>query len=899
MGKRLVITEKPSVAKDIVAALGGFQEGDGFWESDEFLVTFAVGHLLELVAPEDLDEKYKRWTLDTLPILPEGFIFPMKPKPGTRDRIQTIKKLAKREDVSGLVNACDAGREGELIFRELAEFLGAQQPIERLWLQSMTKQAIKSGFSGLQPGAKYEGLSAAAHCRNYSDWVIGMNATRALTRRLKTRSENQAWSAGRVQTPTLGMLVDRELEVLSHVPVPFWRLKGQFAHVGEAYEGTWFDPRFNSADEGEDAKEDRILDEATAQALLNKLTGKPAVAAETRKPSREAAPPLFDLTSLQREGNRRFGWSAKRTLNAAQRCYEAHKILTYPRTDAKALPTDYRTVVDDIIEALKADARFTASCNRLQAEGLQNTARTFDDTKISDHFAIIPTGEPAPASLAGDDARLYDLVTRRFLAAFHPPALWSRVERITTVDGESFRSRSKVLQVPGWREVLGDGEKGAEGLLPLIPGQDQAEGVGVDAESFEVIADETKPAPRINEARLLSLMENAGKYVEDEETAEAMKDSGIGTPATRADIIENLIGKGYALRAGKALKPSVKGIRLIDILRRMHADRLASPALTGELERHLSEVEHGTMKQNAFMAEIYEYAKEIVDLTKGFEFEDLFPDAEDLGPCPLCGRPVYERSWFYRCKEPAGLEEAKKAAKEAKKAKKKDAEIPVVEDCPFRVWKDKNGRYIDPMTVRELLAGGRSRPLDGFATRQGRTYRGVLVLNEGEVEVERVEGGEEEEAGSAVPEYDVNDTPVVACPTCKVGEITETRSTFICSQGLEVLRALGRDDADPIPVKAKQVPEGKVYCSALLPRTVCKRELTREEAVRFFEEGKTEVLTDFISKRGRPFSATLVLKDNGRHGFDFPPRASDAKKGKAAEAGVEGGAEAGEGGAST
>jgi DNA topoisomerase-3 len=892
MGKRLVITEKPSVAKDIVAALGGFAEEDGYWESEAFLVTFAVGHLLELVAPEDLDEKYKRWTLDTLPILPENFVFPMKPKPGTRERIQTIKKLAKREDVEILVNACDAGREGELIFRELVEYLGAGQPVERLWLQSMTKKAIQGGFEGLQPGERYEGLSAAAHCRNYSDWVIGMNATRALTRRLKTRSENQAWSAGRVQTPTLAMLVNRELEVLSHVPVPFWRVKGAFAHAGETYDATWFDPNFKSvqaeraAEEGaEDAKEDRILDEATAQALVARLAGKPAVAAESRKPSREAAPPLLDLTSLQREANRRFGWSAKRTLNAAQRCYEAHKILTYPRTDAKALPTDYRPVVDDIIDALKADARFAASCRRLQADGLQNTGRIFDDSKITDHFAIIPTGEPAPASLGGDDARLYDLVTRRFLAAFHPPALWSRVERITTVDGESFRSRSKVLQVPGWREVLGDNEGGAGGLSPLVPGQDQADDVGVQAKGYEVLADETKPAPRINEARLLSLMENAGKYVEDEETAEAMKDSGIGTPATRADIIENLIGKGYVLRAGKALKPSVKGIRLIDILRRMHADRLASPALTGELERHMAEVEHGRMAQNAFMEEIYEYAREIVELTKGFEFEELFPDEEVLGQCPLCARPVYERSWFYRCKEPEGLEEAKKAAKEAKKAKKKDAEIPVVEDCPFRVWKDKNGRYIDPMTVRELLADGRSRPLDGFATRQGRTYRGVLVLHDGEVEVERMEGGEEEEAGTATPEYDVNDAPVAGCPTCQSGQIMETRSTFVCSHGLEVLRALGRDDADPIPVKPKQIPEGLTYCPALLPRTVCKREITREEAEAFFGTGKTEVLTDFISKRGRPFSATLFMKDNGRHGFEFPPRGGDgAKKGKAAGA---------------
>lgn len=873
MGKRLVITEKPSVARDIVAALGGFEEEDGFWESEQMLVTFAVGHLLELVAPEDIDEKYKRWTLDTLPILPPDFIFPMKPKSGTRDRIQTIKKLIKRDDVESLINACDAGREGELIFRELVEYLESDKPIERLWLQSMTKGAITKGFGSLQDGADYEGLSAAARCRNYSDWVIGMNATRALTRRLKTRSENQAWSAGRVQTPTLGMLVDREVIVLQHVPVPYWRVKGQFEHGGDAYEGTWFAADFKADPENEAAKEDRIFEETTATEIVARLAGKSAQASETRKPSKEAPPGLFDLTTLQREANRRFGWSAKRALNAAQRCYEAHKILTYPRTDSKALPSDYREVVDEILESLKGDERFTASCERLQRDGLLNEKKIFDDSKITDHFAIVPTGELPPEGLSGDDARVYDLVTRRFLATFHPPAVWSRVERVTVVDGEHFRSRSKVIQEPGWREVLGEQEQGVETLKALITGQTVSDNVPVDGKGFESSAEETRHPPRINEGRMLSLMENAGKYVEDEDTAEQMKGSGIGTAATRADIIENLIRKGYVIRAGKALKPSVKGIRLIDILNRMHAERLASPALTGELEKHLGDVEEGKMKQNDFMALIYQYASEIVDLTKNFEFDELFPDDENLGPCPLCAKAVYERSWFYRCKEPEGLEAAKKAAKEAKRKKQEVAEIV---DCPFRVWKDKNGRYIDRMTVRELLKEGRSRPLDGFATRQGRTYRGILALNEGDVEVERIEGGEEEDMGTGLPEYDVNDAPVSACPTCTDGKVVETRSTFICSKGLDVLKKIERDVADPLPVKPKHVPEDMEYCGFVLPRTVCKREITRDEATIYISAGKTEILTDFISKRGRPFSAQLFVKETGRHGFEFPPRAGAA-----------------------
>ncbi|CAN0537418.1 unnamed protein product, partial [Laminaria digitata] len=402
--------------------------------------------------------------------------------------------------------------------------------------------------------------------------------------------------------------------------------KALFEHNGDQYEGSWFDANFKASEANEDGKEDRIFDEARAQEIVARLPGKPAVASETRKPSKEAAPGLFDLTSLQREANRRFGWSAKRTLNAAQRCYEAHKILTYPRTDAKALPVDYRPVVDDILESLKADERFSAACTRLQKDGLLNEAKIFDDSKITDHFAIVPTGEMPPEGLSGDDARVFDLVTRRFLGAFHPPAIWSRVERVTVADNEHFRSRSKVIQVLGWREVLGEADKNTVGLLPLIPDQTVAEGVPVLDKTYEVVTDETKPLPRINEARMLSLMENAGKHIEDEEAAEAMGDSGIGTPATRADIIENLIRKGYVLRAGKALKPSVKGIRLIDILHRMHAERLASPALTGELEKHLGDVERGAMTQDGFMAEIYQYASEIVDLTKNFEFDELFPD---------------------------------------------------------------------------------------------------------------------------------------------------------------------------------------------------------------------------------------------------------------------------------
>ncbi len=876
MAKHLVITEKPSVARDIVSALGGFEEHDGYWESSDYVVTFAIGHILELVEPEDIDPKYKRWTLDTLPILPK--VFPLRPKKGASERLRTIKKLLSNDEIAGLINACDAGREGELIFREIVAYFESDRPIKRLWLQSMTKAALRKGFEALQDGESYEGLSRAAHCRNYSDWVIGMNATRALTRRLKSRSENQAWSAGRVQTPTLGMLVKREVEVLEHRPVPFWRIRGHFLQGEVAYEGVWFDPTFRRQENDDAAREDRIFDEAKAKALAEGLAGKPALASETRKPSKEAAPPLFDLTSLQREGNRRFGWSARRTLNAAQRCYEGHKVLTYPRTDARALPSDYRGVVDEVIGSLEADPRFRAGCQTLKRQGLLNTDKIFDDSKVSDHFAIVPTGVLLEKP-DGDDGRLFELVTRRFLAAFHPPALWSRVERITTVESESFRSRAKILQEPGWRAVLGEAAaEGAPSLPHLVSNQDQSTDVGVGTERFDLEEEETKPPPRITEARLLSLMENAGRYVEDEEAALALKEKGIGTPATRADTIENLISKGYVMRAGRALRPSVKGIRLIDILERMQADRLASPALTGELEHHLTAVEKGERAPEAFMDEVYEYASDVVDRAKNFEFEDVYPNEDPLGPCPLCQKPVYERSWFYRCLEPPGLPK-----KRPKKKKGEPPEEPEIKDCPFRIWKDKSGRYVDRATVVELLQNARSRVLDGFLTRQGRSFRGHLLITDGEIVMERDAGGDDSDLVAAVPEYEVSEIPLGSCPECHEGEVVETRSTFLCTRGLEVLKKLGRDETTLPVVKKKELetlPDGMDYCAFLMPRTVCKRELTREEMLHYMEHGRTELLTDFISQRGRPFSAILFRKETRRHGFEFPPRGGAKAKGE-------------------
>lgn len=856
MAKALVITEKPSVARDIVAALGGFHERDGFWESDELVVTFSVGHIVQLLSPEDIDDRYKRWTLDTLPILPEAFR--LKPKQGASERIRTIKRLLARDDIDGVVNACDAGREGELIFREILQFLGSQKPVRRLWLQSMTRQAIRNGFERLEPGERYEGLAAAAACRSQSDWLIGMNATRALTRRLQARKERAAWSAGRVQTPTLAILVDHEHKVLAHVPRDFWRIEAHFEADSHSYVGIYFDPEFDPSKHPEDSKDDRVFDETRANEIVAAVQGQTGLASETRKPSRETAPPLFDLTSLQREANRRFSWSARRTLSAAQRCYEAHKLLTYPRSDSKALPKDYRGVVDEILRQFAVAGPFQHEAAALLSSeaGLQNTRRTFDDSKVSDHFAIIPTGKIPHAALSSDDGRLFELVTRRFLATFYPAAVWNRVERTTEAASHFFRSRSRTLATPGWRAVVGQTQQEDQMLAPLAPGRDSVEGIEVRTNGAESQADETRPPPRISEARLLSLMEGAGRDAEDENIAEAMRDKGIGTVATRADVIENLIQKGYLMRLGKGLRPTVKGVRLIDVLKRIHIDRLASPELTGELEFQLREVEKGRRSDAQFMKDIQEYTIQIVDRAVSFDYADLYPDEDSLGTCPCGkGKPVYERAWFYRCLEEPGLERD--------------------EDCPFRIWKDKSGRYLDPSTVRTLLEKRQTAVLDGFSTRDGRIYKGVLRLEDLEITLEST-GSSEDDRASSVPEYDIDERPLAACPMGCGSEVIETATHFRCRAGMELEAEIDALPADQRRER-KRDKEAPKPCPMTLPRTVCKREITRHEGERYVAEKRTEPLTDFISRYGRPFAATLFLKENGRHGFEFAKRTGEGE----------------------
>jgi len=836
MEKLAVITEKDSVAQDIMAVLGGFRKHEGYYESDRYVVVSAVGHIVGLPAPEEIDPQYKRWTLQSLPILPEKF--ELKPLDGMKGRLDLMAKIFRRPEITGIVNACDAGREGELIFREIIEYTGTGKPILRLWLQSMTPEAIREGFSQLQPGTKFEGLAAAAWCRSEADWLVGMNATRAVTKRLQTRKTAGVWSAGRVQTPTLAILVDHEMRILEFEPRPYWQIVGTFQASDHTYQSTWFDPEWKgNPDTGE--RDDRILDQTRAEAILAALKGKPALASETRKPERESAPLLFDLTSLQREANRRFSFSARRTLQAAQRLYEAHKVLTYPRTDSKHLPEDYRGHVHSALETFSQVHSYGPFARKLLEQGLLNQERVFDDRKISDHFAIIPTGK-VPDHLEGDDHRIFDLVMRRFLAAFYPIAVWNKVERFTVIEDENFRARSRTLQVPGWREVYGSDENGEEKLPPLVAGQDQARDVVVNPLDFALNGDVTRPPGRITEGRLLGMMERAGKELEDEELSEAMKDKGLGTPATRADIIENLISKGYIIRLREGLKPLSKGIRLIDFLHRIDSAGLTSAELTGEWEKHLYEVEHGAMARADFMKGISSFTVGVVDRIKAFEYDDLYKDFPPVGQCPFdASVPVVEFFWGYRCQ---------------------DGESNGETTCPhpgcpaetrFIIWKEISGRYIDRKTAGRLLSQKKTPSIPGFLNRQGQEFQAVLVLddkNQVKVVGEESTGDNQEE---------VTGDPIGPCPEGHECEVVETNLRYVCRQLLE------RGHSKP----------SSTCCSLQLHKQICKREITVEEAQAYLEAGRVGPLEGFISKRGRPFPAILYRKENGRHGFEFLPRA--------------------------
>ena len=904
-GKWLVIAEKPSVAADIAKALGGFEKKSDHYESDRYCVSWAVGHLVELLSPEEIDVKYKRWLLQDLPILPEKFEY--KPKEGQKDRLEHIKALARRKETQGFINACDAGREGELIFREVVDYSGEQKPIRRLWLQSMTKDAILTGFKTLKDGKEFDPLGDAARCRAESDWLIGMNGTRAITRRLRPKAaKGSSWSVGRVQTPTLALVVKRETEILRHRPEVFWSVEGRFSTASHEYSGQWFDPHFKRAEQSDEdsairEREDRIFSKEVMEKIMADIQANKAkaVASETRKESKEIAPQLFDLTTLQREANRKFGMSASRTLQAAQRLYEKHKVLTYPRTDSKYLPEDYEEHCHGMLDKLVSlSGSLGSSAKKIKKSGLLNKARIFNNKMISDHFAIIPTGEFSD-KLEGDDSRIYDLVLKRFLAAFMSHAVWAKVERITVVGAQSFRTRVQDLQEPGWREAYGlDTEE--ESKLPKLDENNPNGKANVQVLGHEVTENATRPAPRLSEAKLLSLMEHCGKTVVDENFAEALSNKGIGTPATRADIIENLIIKEYMQRAGRALKATPKGIRLIDVLSRVPVTGLASVELTGEMEHDLKEVEKGGKKRSEFMKNMREYAAEIVEKAKSFEYDAIYEKENALGECPRCKKgQVREAFWAYKCDSGLG--------KNTQRTTTKGAD-GVTDKCEFIIWKDKNQRYIDRSLVADVLKHKKFGPIE-FQTNAGNPYEAFVTVNENGFFLLDDNGVPIETKSLATAEV-LREEEVSLTSLGFPARLVETEIAYLCefrvsgeagavpvaaamiAGGADGDEAAGTGEASgeangKAKAKAKGTKSGAAKASAKkppakpkkekklsarMPKLLCGHPVSFEDFKRFIISGSTPPITDFKSKKGRPFAATLLLKPNGNFEFKFESR---------------------------
>ena len=724
--KTLVIAEKPSVARDLADALpGSFENNDTYLESEDTVITFAVGHLVELTDPEDYDERFKKWRMADLPIVPEEFRLRARDKKAEK-QLKVIHKLLKRDDVDRIVNACDAGREGELIFAYIYETSGVDKPVERLWINSMTKTAIKDGFEKLRPGEQLRQLEAAARSRSEADWLVGMNATRAATIR------GRAWvggvvSLGRVQTPTLALMVKREREIQAFVPEPYWLVHAQF---DPRYEGLWF--------EGE---ETRLKDGKRADVIAAKVSGAEGmVESVERKEQSERAPLLYDLTSLQRDANRRFGFSARRTLQAAQSLYEDKKAITYPRTNSRWLSGDLVSQLKPTAATLQPIPDYAEAARYVL--GLQQLplGRVVNDSKVTDHHAIIPTDvEHELGRFSPDERRIFDLVARRFLAVFHPPARYARTTIITVVEEERFRSRGKITLEAGWRGVYGlesdedrkarqqeeDSENESAELPPLEQGQ------SVKCVSAEVEAKETKPPPRYTEATLLSAMETAGKLIDDEELREAMKESGLGTPATRAETIETLIRREYIERAGKDLTPTPKGLQVISML---EEHPLTSPELTGDWEKRLTDIEHGADERGAFIKDIENFTRATVEKIAALDKEKLRPERVELGLCPRCGAEtgeiIKENSKAYGCTSWKSREET---------------------GCGFVIWKRVAGRTLTPEIARQLLEEGKTKEvISGFRSRAGKPFRARLVLNgEGKVEFDFPARKETKEAAVA------------------------------------------------------------------------------------------------------------------------------------------------------
>jgi len=819
MAKRLIIAEKPSVAADIARALGGFTRRDDHFESEKYVLSSAIGHLLEIGMPDEEQVKRGKWTFTHLPAIPSKFA--LWPLEKTEPRLKLLLRLMKRKDVSELINACDAGREGELIFRYIVQYAKTSKPIKRLWLQSMTPGAIQDGFAKLRSDEAMRPLADAAVCRSESDWLVGINGTRAMTAFNSKSGGFQLTTVGRVQTPTLAILVEREEKIRGFKSRDYWEVLATFRAAGGNYDGRWFDEKFRKPEDDPDARAERLWEEAKARAVAAKCEGQPGTVSEESKPSSQSPPLLYDLTSLQREANGRFGFSARTTLSLAQALYERHKVLTYPRTDARALPEDYLPTVKATLEALKQTNAYAAFAGQvLKAKWLKPNKRIFDNAKISDHFAIIPTLQK-PRSLTEAEAKLYDLVVKRFLAVFYPPAEYLLTTRITRVAGEPFKTEGKVLVSAGWLAVYGKEAQSTEEpmLAKVLPNEKVA------TDEIRVVANQTKPPARFNEATLLSAMEGAGKTIEDDELREAMREKGLGTPATRAQIIEGLIHEKYVLRDGRELTPTAKAFSLMTLLHGLGVPELFSPELTAEWEFKLAQMEHGKLKREQFMREIIRMTKHIVSQAKHHESDTIPGDFATLSSrCPKCGGEVHENYKKFQC-----------------------------QSCDFGMWKIIAGRQLEIPEAEALLTDRAVGPLEGFRSKLGRPFAARLRLNDA-YEVQFDFGDGDGGSGVEAPDFTGQD-PLGVCPKCG-GRVFELPAAYVCE------RAVG-------PEKTCDFRSGRI---------ILQRPIEREHMQKLLSSGKTDLLNFVSARTRRPFAAYLVRQPDGKVGFEF--EAKEGGKGR-------------------
>lgn len=814
MGKTLIIAEKPSVAADIARVLGGFTKHTDYFENDQYVLSSAIGHLLELAVPEQYEVKRGKWSFVNLPVIPP--YFDLHPIEKTESRLKLLTKLIKRKDVGVLINACDAGREGELIFHYIARHVATKKPVKRLWLQSMTPASIREGFAKLLDDTAVQPLAEAAVSRSEADWLVGINGTRALTAFNSQEGGFHKTTVGRVQTPTLAILVEREETIKKFIPRDYWEIHGIFAVKAGSYNGRWFDEKFSKEKKDSEQKAERLWEQKKAEIIRAKCQDKPGIVSEESKPTTEVCPLLYDLTSLQRDANGRFGFSAKTTLGLAQALYEKHKALTYPRTDARALPEDYIATVEDALSSLESTRYGVFAKQILKAGWVKPNKRIFNNAKISDHFAIIPTSLE-PKNLSDAETKLYDLVTKRFLAVFYPPAEFLVTTRITRVENEPFKTEGKVMVNPGWQTVYGK-EAQAEGvddnstLVAVEPGEP------VLAQEVKVIANQTRPPARFNEATLLSAMENAGKLVEDGELREAMSAKGLGTPATRASIIEGLVYENYLQRVGRELHPTAKAFSLITLLRGLKVPELTSPELTGDWEFKLRQIEQGKLKRNSFMEEIAAMTRHMVEQAKSHRGETISGDFSTLkSPCPKCGGVVHETYKKFQCQK-----------------------------CDFALWKILAGRQFEIAEMEALITKREIGPLQGFRSKMGRLFDANIKLTD-ELEMKFDFGSNGEEAAE---EVDFSGQEALGkCPHCG-SRVFDHGMSYVCEKAVGTGRS----------------------CDFKTGKIILKRPIEREQVAKLLRTGRTDLLTKFISKKGRPFSAYLVASADGKVGFEFEPR---------------------------